>query len=129
MRDGDAQPLADLGDPAAEDDVLGIDREADQADGVGDPGREPVPDLHRARITGSGGVEERLRGRDALTGQASATAEPDAAVSRQPTWPHWHSRPPGSTGTWPISPAALRIPRRNRPSRIDAAASPVPRLR
>ena len=130
VRDGHPQPLADLGDAAAEDDVLGVDGEADQSDRVGDPRREPVPDLHRAGIAGRGRVEERLR-----RGDAGRPARPRRP--RTPTPPSPGSRP-GRTGTdgrsdrpgtWPISPAALRNPRRNRPSRIDAAARPVPRLR
>ena len=37
--------------------------------------------------------------------------------------------PEGSTGMWPISPAALRAPRCRRPAWIVATASPVPMLR
>ena len=43
------------------------------------------------------------------------------AVSRQPCWPQAQRAPPGSTMTWPISPARPRAPRWSRPSRTTPA--------
>ena len=58
-----------------------------------------------------------------------AMAEPDTRVSRQPSWPHAQRAPPGSTITWPISPASPRAPRWSRPWRTTPAETPVPTAR
>ena len=44
----------------------------------------------------------RARPRDG--GHSRASADPEATVSRQPTWPHVQGTSP-PTGRWPISPA------------------------
>src|SRR6478609_2530644 len=81
-----------------------------------------------ARASPAAAAANGFVARRPATGQRRASAEPEATVSRQPTWPHVHGASP-PTGRCPISPAAPSIPRTTTPSRTTAEASPVPRLR
>ena len=135
VRDGEPELLADLADPAPEDDHVDVDGEHEELDGGGE-----VVDDPRAHPAGLavpvGGAAEQCGGRGlarvdaalraALTGHARAIALPEATASRQPRCPQGHIGPDGSTGTCPISPAPPRAPRRRCPDRTIPAASPVP---
>ena len=143
---GCAKDCPGMADPAAEHDaldVVGHDQQVDRpgeatADGLGDlawpAGRRRRRHGRRRRRSGAvgrgSGRGHRGRPAGAMASRAwRAMPEPETRVSRQPRSPQAQRAPPGSTMTWPISPASPRAPRWSRPWRMTPAETPVPTAR